>query len=107
MKKANVRISVSGIKNSLMHLEARKDTHPNETLFVTWAKVSDDKFLYSWQLMHQDDGEIKAADSAANPVSHDELGRNIERLVQNTFIDNTFQAVDQDDYLLNEGVGCV
>ena len=79
MKKANVRISVSGIKNSLMHLEARKDTHPNETLFVTWAKVSDDKFLYSWQLMHQDDGEIKAADSAANPVSHDELGRNIER----------------------------
>lgn len=99
MKKANIRVQVSGVKGSLMHLEARKANRP-ETLFVTWAKVSDDKFLYSWQLMHQHDGEIKAADSAAHPVSHEALGRAIEELIENTFIDNTFGHIDQSDFML-------
>ena len=99
MKKANVRISVSGIKNSLMHLEARKpETHPNETLYVTWCKVSDNRYHYGWQLMHC--GAIKAADGSANPVSHEELGRNVEALINNTFLDETFQHVDQQDYSL-------
>ena len=98
MKKANVRISVSGIKNSLMHLEARKDTHPNETLFVTWCKVSDNRYHYAWQLMHE--GAIKSADCSDRTVSHDELGRNIENLIQNTFIDDTVKHIDQADYYL-------
>ena len=98
MNKANLRISVSGIKNSLMHLEARKDTHPNETLFITWCKVSDNQYHYAWQLMHQ--GEIKSADCSARTVSHDELGRNVETLINNTFLDNTFQCIDKTDYYL-------
>ena len=99
MKKANVRISVSGIKNSLMHLEARKpETHPNETLFITWCKVSDNQYHYAWQLMHR--GEIKSADCSARTVSHDELADNVQSLIENTFIDNTFKHVDQTDYYL-------
>lgn len=99
MKKANVRISVSGIKNSLMHLEARKpETHPNETLFITWCKVSDNRYHYAWQLMHQ--GAIKSADGSARPVSHEELGRNVEALINNTFLDDTFKHIDQADYSL-------
>ena len=104
MKKANVRISVSGIKNSLIHLEARKDSHPNETLFITWCKISDKRgqsealYHYGWQLMHQ--GQIVSGDGSARPVTHEELGRNVEELISNTFIDSTFQHVDQEDYLL-------
>ena len=100
MKKANVRISVSGIKDSLMHLEARKDSHPNETLFVTWCKVSDNRYHYAWQLMHE--GAIKSADCSDRAVSHEELGRNVETLINNTFLDETFQHVDQGDYLLTD-----
>lgn len=100
IKKANIRVQVSGVKGSLMHLEARKANHL-ETLFVTWCKVSDDgKFLYSWQLMHQGDGEIKAADAAAEPVTHQQLGEAIEELVANTFVDNTFGHIDQADFSL-------
>ena len=98
MKKANVRISASGVNDSLMHIEARKDTHPNETLFVTWCKVSDNRYHYGWQLMHE--GAIKAADGSARPVSHEELGRNIEELIENTFIDDTVKHIDQADYYL-------
>ena len=98
MKKANVRISVSGIKNSLMHLEARKDTHPNETLFVTWCKVSDNRYHYAWQLMHE--GAIKSADCSDRTVSHDELGRNVEALIENTFIDESTRYADQADFSL-------
>lgn len=98
MKKANVRISVSGV-NDLMYLEARKpETHPNETLFITWCKVSDNRYHYAWQLMHE--GQIKSADCSDRTVSHEELGRNVEALVNNTFIDDTFQHVDQADYSL-------
>lgn len=100
MNKANIRVQVSGVKGSLMHLEARKANSP-ETLFVTWAKVSDDdKFLYSWQLMHQGEGEIKSADCSARTVSHDELADNVQSLIENTFIDNTFKHVDQTDYYI-------
>lgn len=99
MKKANVRISVSGIKNSLMHLEARKpETHPNETLFVTWCKVSDNRYHYAWQLMHE--GAIKSADCSARTVSHDELADNVQSLIENTFIEDTFNHVDQNDLYL-------
>lgn len=98
MKKANVRISVSGIKNSLMHLKARKDTHPNETLFITWCKVSDNRYHYAWQLMHQ--GAIKSAYCSDRTVTHEELGRNVEALINNTFLDETFHHIDQADYLL-------
>lgn len=94
MKKANVRISVSGIKNSLMHLEARKpETHPNETLFITWCKVSDNQYHYAWQLMHQ--GEIKSADCSARTVSHDELADNVQSLIENAFLEDTFHHIDQ------------
>lgn len=96
MNKANVRVSVSGVNDSLMHIEARKDSHPGEALFITYAKVSDNRFLYSWQLMHH--GSIKAGDGSARPVTHEELGRNIKELIENTFIDNTFKHVDQADY---------
>lgn len=96
MKKANVRISVSGIKNSLMHLEARKDSHPGEALFITYAKVSDNRFLYSWQLMHH--GSIKAGDGSARPVSHEELARDVQRLIENTFIDESTRYADQADF---------
>ncbi len=98
MNKANIHVQASGIKNSLMHLEARKDTHPNETLFVTWCKVSDNRYHYAWQLMHE--GAIKSADCSDRTVSHDELGRNIENLIQNTFIDDTVKHIDQADYYL-------
>lgn len=98
MKKANVRISVSGIEDLLMHLEARKDNHPHEALFVTWCKVSEDRYHYGWQLMHE--GEIKAADGSADPVSHQQLGEEIERLIENTFVDNTFGHIDQSDFML-------
>ena len=82
-----------------MHLEARKpETHPNETLFITWCKVSDNRYHYGWQLMHE--GAIKAADGSANPVTHEELGRNVEALINNTFLDETFQHIDQQDYSL-------
>ena len=101
MKKAKINVSASGIKNSLMHLEARKpDTHPNETLFITWCKVSDNKYHYGWQLMHE--GSIKSADGSAQPVSHEELGRNVEAQINNTFLDDTFNHIDQGDYLLTE-----
>ena len=99
MKKANVRISVSGIKNSLMHLEARKDTHPNETLFVTWCKVSDDdKYHYGWQFMSGN--EIKAGDTSARTVTHAELGRDVENLIENAFLEDTTKNIDQEDYSL-------
>lgn len=98
MKKANVRISASGVNDSLMHIEARKDSHPGEALFITYAKVSDNRFLYSWQLMHQ--GSIKAADGSADPVTHEELARDVENLIQNTFIDDTVKHIDQADYYL-------
>lgn len=81
-----------------MHLEARKDTHPNETLFITWCKISDNQYHYAWQLMHQ--GQIKSADCSDRTVTHDELGRNIENLIENTFIDDTFHHIDQTDHLL-------
>lgn len=81
-----------------MHLEARKDTHPNETLFVTWCKVSDNRYHYAWQLMHE--GAIKSADCSDRTVSHEELGRNVENLIQNTFIDDTVKHIDQADYYL-------
>lgn len=81
-----------------MHLEARKDTHPNETLFITWCKISDNRYHYAWQLMHQ--GQIKSADCSARTVTHEELGRNIEDLIENTFIDAPFQHIDQNDYSL-------
>ncbi|HDX3184395.1 TPA: hypothetical protein ROA76_004376 [Escherichia coli] len=96
MKKANVRISASGVNDSLMHIEARKDSHPNETLFVTWCKVSDNRYHYAWQLMHE--GAIKSADCSDRTVSHEELGRNVEALINNTFIDKTFHHIDQFDY---------
>lgn len=97
MKKAKINVSASGIKNSLMHLEARKpETHPNETLFITWCKVSDNRYHYAWQLMHE--GSIKSADGSAQPVSHEELGRNVEALINNTFLDETFHHIDQADY---------
>ena len=97
MNKANVRVSVSGIKNSLMHLEARKpETHPNEALFITWCKISDNRYSYGWQLMHQ--GKIKSAGGSDRTVSHDELGRNVEALINNTFLDETFHHIDQADY---------
>lgn len=98
MNKANVRVSVSGVNDSLMHIEARKDSHPGEALFITYAKVSDNRFLYSWQLMHH--GSIKAGDGSARPVTHEELGRDIENLIQNTFIDDTVKHIDQADYYL-------
>ena len=98
MKKANVRISASGVNDSLMHIEARKDSHPGEALFVTWCKVSDNRYHYAWQLMHE--GAIKSADCSDRTVSHDELGRNIENLIQNTFIDDTVKHIDQADYYL-------
>lgn len=98
MNKANVRISASGVNDSLMHIEARKDSHPGEALFITYAKVSDNRFLYSWQLMHC--GSIKAGDGSARPVSHEELARDIENLIQNTFIDDTVKHIDQADYYL-------
>lgn len=81
-----------------MHIEARKDSHPKEALFITFAKVSDNRFSYAWQLMHK--GEIKAADCSDRTVTHEELGRNIENLIQNTFIDAPFQHIDQNDYSL-------
>lgn len=100
--KANVRISASGVNDSLMHIEARKDSHPGETLFITWAKVSanPNRYHYGWQLMK--DGAIVSGDGSAQPVTHEELGRNVEALINNTFIDNTFQHVDQGDYLLTD-----
>lgn len=100
MKKANVRISASGVNDSLMHIEARKDNHPGEALFITWAKVSDNpnRYHYGWQLMHE--GAIKAADGSANPVTHEELGRNVEALINNTFLDETFHHIDQADFYL-------
>ena len=97
MKKANIHIQSSGIKGSLMHIEARKDSHPGEALFITYAKVSDNRFLYSWQLMHC--GSIKAGDGSARPVSHEELARDVENLIHNTFIE-PFHYVDQADYSL-------
>ena len=82
-----------------MHLEARKpETHPNETLFVTWCKVSDNRYHYAWQLMHE--GAIKSADCSARTVSHDELADNVQSLIENTFIEDTFNHVDQNDLYL-------
>lgn len=98
MNKTNIHVQASGIKNSLMHLEARKDTHPNETLFITWCKISDNRYSYAWQLMHA--GAIQAADCSARTVTHEELGRNIEDLIENTFIDAPFQHIDQEDFLM-------
>lgn len=100
MKKANVRISASGVNDSLMHIEVRKDSHPGEALFITYAKVSanPNRYHYAWQLMHE--GAIKSADGSAQPVSHEELGRNVEALINNTFLDETFQHIDQADYSL-------
>lgn len=102
MKKANVRISASGVNDSLMHIEVRKDSHPGEALFITYAKVSanPNRYHYAWQLMHR--GEIKFADCSARTVSHDELADNIQSLIENTFVDNTFQHIDQGDYLLTD-----
>lgn len=97
--KAKINVQSSGIKGSLMHLEARKpETHPNEALFITWCKISDNRYHYAWQLMHQ--GQIKSADCSARTVTHEELGRNIEDLIENTFIDAPFQHIDQEDFLM-------
>lgn len=96
--KAKINVQSSGIKGSLMHLEARKDSHPNEALFITWCKISDNRYSYAWQLMHA--GAIQAADCSARTVTHEELGRNIEDLIENTFIDAPFQHIDQEDFLM-------
>ena len=100
MKKANVRISASGVNDSLMHIEARKDTHPGEALFITWAKISDNpnRYHYGWQLMCH--GAIKAADGSANPVTHEALGEAIQQLIENTFIEDSFKHIDQNDLYL-------
>lgn len=98
MKKCNVRISASGVNDSLMHIEARKDSHPDQTLFITYAKISDNRYHYGWQLMHQ--GEIKSADGSANPITHEALGEAIQQLIENTFIEDSFKHIDQNDYLL-------
>lgn len=98
MKKANIHVQASGIKGSLMHLEARKDSHPNEALFITWCKISDNRYHYAWQLMHQ--GQIKSADCSARTVSHEELSRDVQDLIMNTFIDAPTEHIDQNDYLL-------
>lgn len=99
MKKANIHVQSSGIKGSLMHLEARKpETHQNEALFITWCKVSDNRYSYAWQLMHA--GAIQAADCSARTVSHEELSRDVQSLIENTFIDAPFQHIDQEDFLM-------
>lgn len=99
MKKANIRVQASGIKGSLMHISARKDSHPNEALFITFAKVdNNNRYSYAWQLMHR--GEIKSAGGSDRTVTHDELARTVEDLIMNTFIDAPFQHIDQEDFLM-------
>lgn len=98
MNKAMINVSVSGIRNSLMHLEARKPGHP-ATLFVTWCRVSEDnnRYHYGWQLMR--DNTIQAGDVSDRTVTHEELGENIKNLIENTFIE-PFKHVDQTDFML-------
>lgn len=98
MEKAKINVSVSGIRNSLMHMEARKPGHP-ATLFITWCRVSEDnRFSYSWQLMSGN--EIKAGDTSARTVTHAELGRDVENLIKNVFLEDTTKNIDQEDYSL-------
>ena len=98
MNKAKINIQASGIKNSLMHLEAKKPGHPL-TLFITWAKVTDNnQYHYAWQLMHGN--EITAADTSARTVTHEELGRDVQSLIENVFLEDTTKHVDQNDYSL-------
>lgn len=98
MNKAKINVQASGIKGSLMHLEARKDSHPNEALFITWCKISDNRYSYAWQLMSR--GEIKSADCSARTVTHEELSRDVQSLIENTFIDQPFHHIDQEDFLM-------
>lgn len=97
MKKAHVNVQISGIKDSLAHLEATKPGHAG-TLFVTWCKVSDDddRWHYGWQFMKGN--TIEAADTSARTVTHEELGRNIKALIENTFIDESTRYADRADF---------
>lgn len=95
MKKAHINVQLSGIKDSLVHLEATKPGHAG-TLFVTWAKVSDDRYHYGWQFMNGNN--IEAADTSARTVTHAELGRDVQSLIENVFLSDTTKHVDQADY---------
>lgn len=97
MNKAKINVQMSGIKNSLVHMEVTKPGHAG-TLFVTWCKVSDDddRWHYGWQFMR--DNIIECGDTSARTVTHEELGRDVENLIQDIFLEDTTKHVDQADY---------
>ena len=97
MKKAHINVQISGIKDSLVHLGATKPGHAG-TLFVTWCRVSDNRYHYGWQFMSGN--EIKAGDTSARTVTHAELGRDVENLIENAFLEDTTKNIDQEDHSL-------
>lgn len=99
MNKAKISVQMSGINNSLVHMEVTKPGHAG-TLFVTWCRVSadDDHWHYGWQFMRGN--RIEAADTSARTVTHKELGRNIEQLIEDCFISEPTKYIDQEDYSL-------